>query len=375
MVIKHKIHARSVLRVQPHTDSWFISRYSMNLYSGCEHACAYCDGRAERYHVQGDFERDIRIKVNAVELLRQELNRQREPGFLFLGGGVTDAYQPIEEEHQLARGALELALDLGWPVHVLTKSALVERDLDLLQAINNETRAILSFSIQSVDERVITHFEPGASPASERLRVLNKAKELGIGAGVMAMPVLPGISDSQGQLNELAKQATGLDYLLFGGLSLRPGAQTDSYMSKVNPDLIPTYRGLLAERGAPLQFYYKKLGPRFKEASSRAKIPERIPRELYTGQIPIYVEAAVYLEQRSREFGQQDLRQSGRAIQLWARARMKSRGVRYEDVEDDFMVMLRAGQLKGMKVGAKALAVLRSLDLRPKARPQQALFG
>jgi DNA repair photolyase len=112
-------------------DSWFLGRYGMNLYRGCEHGCRFCDGRSERYLVEGDFARDITVKRNAVAVLDRELGRIREPGFVFVGGGVCDAYQPAQARYGLARGALEVARRRGLPVHVLTKSALVERDLDL----------------------------------------------------------------------------------------------------------------------------------------------------------------------------------------------------------------------------------------------------
>lgn len=127
-----EVEARSITRLPGRADPWFLGRYGMNLCRGCEHGCSYCDGRAERYHVEGDFEADIAVERNAVEVLGRELARVREPGFVLLGGGVCDAYQPAEEGYRLARGALELALHHGLPVHVVTKSALVERDLDLL---------------------------------------------------------------------------------------------------------------------------------------------------------------------------------------------------------------------------------------------------
>ena len=102
----HEIVAKSILRRSTVVDPWFVGRCGSNLYRGCEHGCAYCDGRAERYHVAGDFARDIQVKGNALELARDELARLREPGFLFIGGGVCDAYQPAERHYRLARGLI-----------------------------------------------------------------------------------------------------------------------------------------------------------------------------------------------------------------------------------------------------------------------------
>jgi DNA repair photolyase len=89
-------------------DRYILGRFGGNFYRGCEHGCAYCEGRGERYHVQGDFARDIQVKRNA--LAQGELARMREPGFLFIGG-VCDAYQPAEARYRLARGLLEWCRD------------------------------------------------------------------------------------------------------------------------------------------------------------------------------------------------------------------------------------------------------------------------
>lgn len=94
----HEVEAKSVLRRSAGVDPWFLGRFGSNLYRGCEHGCTYCDGRAERYYVMGDFARDIQVKRNVVELARDELARMREPGLLFIGGGVCDACRPRDSQ-------------------------------------------------------------------------------------------------------------------------------------------------------------------------------------------------------------------------------------------------------------------------------------
>ena len=99
-----EIHAKSILRKQKKIDSWFVSRYGMNLYRGCTHNCVYCDGRAEGYYVEGEFGKDLEVKVNAVDILRRELDpaRKRKPfgsGFIFMGGGVTDVIIVLASFH------------------------------------------------------------------------------------------------------------------------------------------------------------------------------------------------------------------------------------------------------------------------------------
>ncbi|MBU4227917.1 hypothetical protein KJ813_02845 [bacterium] len=126
-----EIAAKSILRKYKKIDSWFISRYGMNLYRGCIHNCIYCDGRSESYYVDGEFGEDVTVKINAIEILRRELDpkRKRAPfkrSFIMIGGGVGNSYQPIEEKYQLSRKVLELIEEYDFPIHVLTKSTLIK---------------------------------------------------------------------------------------------------------------------------------------------------------------------------------------------------------------------------------------------------------
>ena len=125
MIIR-EITAKTILIKPKKFESWFLGGYGMNLYRGCLHNCAYCDGRSERYNVDGDFGNEITVKINAEQLLHRELNpiRKRKPmngGFIFLGGGVGDAYQNVEIKYKLARKALEKIHQYNHPVHILTK--------------------------------------------------------------------------------------------------------------------------------------------------------------------------------------------------------------------------------------------------------------
>jgi DNA repair photolyase len=324
----------------------------MNLYRGCEHGCVYCDGRAERYRCQGDFQRDIVVKRNAVSVLASELSRIREPGFVFLGGGVCDAYQPAEADYGLARGVLSVALERRLPVHVLTKSSLVERDFELLQRINDRTGALLSFSIQTLDDEVRELFEPHAAPIDQRFELLARAQRAGLGVGVMAMPVLPGISDQPEAIEALVERAAALrlDFVCHGGLTLRPGAQMDCYLETLRrrfPQHLSGYQRLfraIGPSGAGDGRYYQRVEQRFRRALSLHAMAARPPRRLFCGLIPRYTEAAVLLEHRHYELAGEgrpghDLCNAGYAIQKWARSRFaakRSRTYDYRAVEQEF---------------------------------------
>ena len=240
-------------------------------YRGCAHACAYCDGRAEKYYVEGDFERDIVLRGDLPERLRAELPRLREWGAVCLGSGVTDAYQPCEGRHRLTRRIAQVLADMPQeglrplPAVVLTKSARILEDLALWSRINEQAAVLVLVSITSLDEEVRQALEPGASPFAERLDILRRFKAAGCLTGALAMPFLPGITDDAASMATLfgRLEETGVDFVLPGGLTLRPGRQKEHFFSALRtfrPDLEPLYRDIYREdraSGAPTWAYRK----------------------------------------------------------------------------------------------------------------------
>lgn len=292
MTIK-EIEAKSILRKHKRIDSWFISRYGMNLYRGCSHNCVYCDGRSEGYYVDGEFGEDVSVKVNAIEILRRELDpkRKRTPfkrSFVIIGGGVGDSYQPIEEKYQLSRRTLELVDEYNFPVHILTKSTLVKRDIDILKKINKKNRAIVSFSFSSINDETSALFEPGVPLPSERLKTLTFFKNEGIACGMFLLPVIPFITDTPELMEGTIRKATeiNLDFIIFGGMTLKEGRQKD-YFSKVlkqhYPELIIEYENIYQKNkwGEAAGEYYHSINLTFNSLIKKYKIPPRIPLALY----------------------------------------------------------------------------------------------
>ena len=288
-----EIEAKSILRKYRKIDSWFISHYGMNLYRGCLHNCVYCDGRAERYYVEGDFGKEVTVKVNALDILSRELDpaRKRAPlkrSFVMLGGGVGDSYQPAEREYRLSRRTLHLLHERGLPVHVLTKSTLVERDADILTKINEGAGAIVSFSFSSADGELSALFEPGVPPPAERLKILSLFKSRGIACGMFLLPIIPFITDRLEVMEKTVRSAkeAGLDFIIFGGMTLKEGRQKDHFLSVLSrryPELVEEYNRLY--RGNPwgeaTGSYYGELDRRLFGLSKKYEIPPRIPLRLY----------------------------------------------------------------------------------------------
>jgi DNA repair photolyase len=288
-----EIKAKSILRKHKRIDSWFISQYGMNFYRGCSHNCVYCDGRSEGYYVEGEFGRDVWVKVNAINLLRKELNprQKRTPfkrSYIMLGGGVGDSYQPVEEKYKLCRKALHLLYNFNFPVSILTKSTLIKRDVDIIKKINEKNRAIVSFSFSSVDEKISSIFEPGVPSPKKRLETLELFKNEGIACGMFILPVIPFITDSAEIMEKTIKKAkeVGLDFIIFGGMTLKDGRQKNYFLGtlkKYYPHLIPDYSNIYKKDiwGNPVEDYYKSIHKTFNTISTKYKIPRRIPPSLF----------------------------------------------------------------------------------------------
>lgn len=301
--------AKSLLRKSKKIDSWFLSRYGMNLYRGCEHDCIYCDGRAEKYNVSGVFEKDIIVKTNAVELLSKELSpkRKRKPmkqAYIILGGGVGDSYQPIEKEYQITRKVLKLLCNFHYPVHVLTKSTLVLRDIDLLKKINDKSRVITSFSFSSTNEKAGAIFEAGVPLPDKRLDAVRRLRDEGLHCGMFLMPVIPFITDSESIMEKTIKDAkdAGIEFIIFGGMTLKAGRQEEYFMKcieKYYPSLVKSYQNLYensGKYGSANKDYYIHINRRFISLAKKYKMPIRIPISLYNDILDINDLAVVMLE-------------------------------------------------------------------------------
>ncbi len=292
MTIK-EIEGKSILRRHKKIDSWFVSRYGMNLYRGCTHNCVYCDGRSEGYYVDGEFGKDVSVKVNAIEVLRRELDpkRKRIPfkgSYIMVGGGVGDSYQPIEETYQLTRKTLELVYEYNFPVHVLTKSNLIRKDIDILKKINEQSRAIVSFSFSSVGDKISAILEPGVPSPSERLKTLAYFKNEGITCGMFLLPVIPFVTDKPELMEETIRKASqvGIDFIIFGGMTLKEGKQKDYFLRVLKghfPELTAEYLNIYrGDRwGGATDEYYSSINQTFNNTAKTYKIPRRMPIHLF----------------------------------------------------------------------------------------------
>ncbi len=245
-----EIQAKQMLAHHKEPDPWFGIRYNFNIYRGCQHQCIYCDSRSECYGIE-DFN-DVLVKINAIDLLRDELPRKRMVDTVGTGS-MSDPYTPIERDYRLTSRALEVLAEHRFPLHLITKSDMVVRDIEMLAQIQRDTRAAVSFTLTTVDDGLAHILEPGAPLPSARLRAMAALAARGITVGVTLMPVLPFIEDTAESVTAVltTAHAHGARYALIGlGVTLR-NRQRDYYYARLDehfPGLSARYERRYGER-------------------------------------------------------------------------------------------------------------------------------
>jgi DNA repair photolyase len=174
---------------------------SINPYAGCEHGCIYCYARPSHSYrglsAGVDFETKLFAKTNAAEVLRKELAARSYRCQTIVVGANTDPYQPIERKWKITRAVLEVLAEHIHPVGIITKSSLVERDIDILAGMAEKNLVRVHVSITTLDHEVSRYLEPRTSAPSRRVQTLRALSEAGIPVGVMVAPVIPFLTDSQ----------------------------------------------------------------------------------------------------------------------------------------------------------------------------------
>ena len=190
-------HAKTILSRNPSPDIPF--NVSLNPYRGCEHGCVYCFARPSHSYLglsPGlDFETRLFAKVNAAELLRRELAR---PGYVpeSIALGVnTDAYQPCERQYGITRQVLEVLRECAHPVGLITKSSLIERDIDILAPMARQNLALAAITLTTLDPVISRTLEPRAAAPARRLRTIRTLVEAGIPCSVSVAPIIPFVTE------------------------------------------------------------------------------------------------------------------------------------------------------------------------------------
>lgn len=290
-----EIEVKSILNKLKKRDSWFLCDYTLNLYSSCSFNCLYCYIRGSKYG--SNLEASLSVKTNAIELLDKQLYNKAKKGqfgFIVLSS-ATDPYLQIEKKYELTREALKLIAKYKFPVHIITKSDLIERDFDLLQQIDQtailpeelsimKRGTIISFSFSGIDDYNGKIFEPGATAPSERLIALEKCIKENFFTGVSLMPLLPFVSDTREHLAKMFStfQRIKVNYLLPATITLFGEGKADSKTLMINairmyyPELESKYQNFF-NNGTEMPLYYREaFNKKMKELLTEYNIPGNI---------------------------------------------------------------------------------------------------
>lgn len=301
--------AKKIINWYKQPDSWFWVYGSINPYRGCEHACKYCDGMSDFYRID-NFDKKIRIKDNSHTLLRKELIskgirhensldsffdqqvktelRKQEPisKVLSIGGGVCDIYQPAEIIYGITRKILKVIREFNYPITILTKSLSIIKDLDILKEISKNTFVNICFSITLFDESTQKLFEPNSSSTQERFDTLKEIRNSGIHGGIIFMPIIPGIGDTEENINEIMKSAkkSKAEYIVGGGLTIKSGKSRQNMfkiIEKNYPHLLDIYKYTYQEKnkyGTPKVGKILNSAKILNQFAKKYNLPDRMPR-------------------------------------------------------------------------------------------------
>src|SRR5215470_880052 len=190
-------HTREILSSNDSPDVGFT--WSVNPYRGCFHACAYCYARPSHEYLSfgagTDFDRKIMVKLRAAELLRAAFAKKSWRKETVAFSGVTDCYQPLEASYRLTRACLEVCVEHANPAAIITKSALIERDVDVLAQLARVASVFVTVSIPFWDPERARAIEPYVATPARRLRVIETLARAGLAVGVNVAPIIPGLND------------------------------------------------------------------------------------------------------------------------------------------------------------------------------------
>ena len=350
MINKIYKNVRTVIRKNLVPDPYFGAKYACSPYASCLHACKYCDGRAEKYHIQGDFEKDITIRKNFIDVFSREVSKLREPGTISFGSGVSDPYQIVEKEEKFFRTCIPLLSDTNLSLSFMTKSSLILRDLDILTPFAQQGKLQIMVSIAHIDDDIRKIFEPNASPINERFEILRKFKSLGAYVGILAMPFLPFISDTNTAIEQLLIEAKkiGVDFIMPGGLTLRPGRQKDLYFSIISeyyPHLVDKYKIMYSENrqsGSPLNRFGKRLSDNYWDLINKYNLNSQIEHTYFKKNYALYDELFILLNHMKNLYINSDridiLKNAYKQYSFWLQNEKKKfnrqRSMKFQQLED-----------------------------------------
>lgn len=308
----HEVLAKSALNHVPGAAKALPFGWTINPYRGCSHQCVFCFARNTHTYLDldagRDFDSQIIVKINLVEVLERELARPswQRPNVAL--GTNTDPYQRAEGRYRLMPGVIAALAASGTPFSILTKGTLLRRDIPLLQAAAERVPVETAMSITVFgDDELQRSIEPGAPSTAARLATVRAVRDAGLPCSVFLMPVLPHLTDSREQLDHALERIAdaGATSVAYSALHLRPGAKEwfAAWLARAHPQLVPRYRALYGAGAYAPKEYRRQLSARIRPLLRRhgldrprldpsTGIPRAVPRAGGVGALAVELSPA-----------------------------------------------------------------------------------
>lgn len=278
-------------------NEFFLSSYTLNVYTGCEYGCPYCDGWV--YHPR-PLNEIVHVPLDLPRRLAEALTTIDRRDLIGLTA-LSDPYQPIEQTYRITRQVLQVFADVGQPLLLLTRSENVLDDLPLLQRIHERSLAIVMMTILTLAPRAAQILEGKSPPPALRLETLKTLKQAGIPVGVAILPVVPYVNDTNYMLSNLLQGCfdAGVDFVIWDFLHI----QNKSHYNRIC-ELLPRlgsypvsyYRDLYKGEGLPTESYRAEMNANILHRCDTLTLPVRVPHNIFAGKLSPANEAALLLK-------------------------------------------------------------------------------
>ena len=234
------IRAKKIVQSQNNGQSWFGTTHNINIYRGCNQGCIYCDSRSSCYQIN-DFD-EIQVKQDADVMIDQELSTKYKKGIIGLGG-MNDPYNIYEKTLNYTQNALKSMNKYHFGVHIITKSTLVLRDIDILRDINTHSPVCVGITITTADDRLQSRIETNTPSSSDRFKAIKELSDNNLYTGILLMPILPFINDTVENIEQIVVKAheSGAKFIFASfAVTLRDN-QRQYFFKKIGPELTKKY--------------------------------------------------------------------------------------------------------------------------------------
>jgi DNA repair photolyase len=282
---------------RPTINDFFLSSYMLSVYLGCEIGCPYCDSWT---FSQRPLNETVGIPLDLPQRLREHL-AEIDRGDLIAINVLSDAYQPAEQTYRITRQTLQVLFEHRQPCMILTKGTGVVEDIPLLQRFNEQSLALVMFTLLTVDQALAEKLESKAPPAALRLEAIAELKRAGIPVGVAAIPIMPYVNDSHHAFRSLVRAcvAAGADFIVWDYLHIpneRHRARINDMLARVGSYPTSYYRDIYQDRATVSNHYRRDRDQIMLDICDGMGIEPRAPRRIFTGKLSLRNEIALILK-------------------------------------------------------------------------------